>query len=548
MANLKIAQIATVALALGAGLLGCGQRERTSGPAPAVQASAPAPATASTIPADAPPGIDWFHGSVAAAFDEARTEGKPVLLYWGAKWCPYCHELKGTVFARADFIEKSRLFIPVYLDGDTPGAQQWGDVFHATGYPTVLILRSDRSELERVSGGMDLKQYGEVLDLALGDVRPVQDLLASLVGRTAGSAGAADDPPLSRDDCRRLAYYGWDLDPTMTSQPGERVAVLRRAAEACPPDARVERARLTIVATVAAAAAEQKPLKAGKPPSAQLAALVRQIDSIVSDRSVAAGAVDTLEMLDDSFFTAAKHVVKPASLEQRWTSIMDQVAEDGRYPDMDRLDALDSKLVAIKALDGAIPAPLAAAAEHRIDAVLARPHDVNIQAGDVEAALNILDVLGDTDHAYAIALHEEQTSSTPYYYMSDLADLEEKRGHKDLAIGWLERAYHDSQGAATRFQWGTNYVRGLVRLRPDDDRQIRSAALAVLAELDGPNRIYSRSRMRLEKLDGALREWNRRGQHTATIIVLRQRVQEICAKVPASDPARETCTGFLANA
>jgi thiol-disulfide isomerase/thioredoxin len=570
MRDLKITRIGAVAVALGVALVACSPRERTVGapapppssasptvpgaPAAATPTSAPGAGASSTVPDDAPPRIAWFHGSVEAAFDQAHSVGKPVLLYWGARWCPYCHELKGTVFAREDFIEKTHLFVPVYLDGDTPGAQKWGDVFHVTGYPTVLILRPDRSELERVSGGMDLSQYGEALDLALGDVRPVQDVLASLgTAGAAGAAGAAEAASaaparLSRDDCRRLAYYGWDLDPAMSSQPGELVAPLKRAAQACPAEARVERARLTIDAAAAASAAEEKRLHAGKPPSSQLAALVRRVSSIVSNASVAVGAVDVLENLDESFFAAAKQVVSAAELQHRWTSIMDQVADDARYPDMDRLDALDSKLVAIKALGGSVPAPLAAAAEHRIDAVLAQPHDENIEAGDVEAALNILDVLGDTDHAYAIALHAEQTSRTPYYYMSDLADLEEKRGHKDLAIGWLERAYHESQGAATRFQWGTNYVRGLVRMRPDDDAAIRSAALAVLAELDGPNRIYSRTRMRLEKLDGVLREWNRQGRHAATIAVLRQRADDICAKVPASDPAHATCEGFLAKA
>src|SRR3984957_5099518 len=75
----------------------------------------------------AEPAIAWYVGSVESAFVAARAQNKPVFLYWGAKWCPPCHELKATVFSRPDFIEKLKLFIPVYLDGDDPGAQKWGN-------------------------------------------------------------------------------------------------------------------------------------------------------------------------------------------------------------------------------------------------------------------------------------------------------------------------------------------------------------------------------------------------------------------------------------
>ena len=67
---------------------------------------------------------------------------------------------------------------------------------------------------------------------------------------------------------------------------------------------------------------------------------------------------------------------------------------------------------------------------------------------------------------------EIKTSKTPYYYMEDLADIEEERGHKDAALEWLARSYKESQGQATRFQWGAHYVRGLLRLRPEDEATI----------------------------------------------------------------------------
>ena len=78
-------------------------------------------------------GIAWYEGNVDAAFAAGRASNKPVLLYWGAEWCPPCKQLKSAVFTRPDFIEKSRLFVAVHLDGDLPDAQKWGDVFRVTG-------------------------------------------------------------------------------------------------------------------------------------------------------------------------------------------------------------------------------------------------------------------------------------------------------------------------------------------------------------------------------------------------------------------------------
>src|SRR5271170_6754153 len=62
------------------------------------------------------PGIAWFRGDVGAAFDLAKAANKPVFLYWGAKWCPPCQQLKSSVFLRSDFIAKSKEFVAVYLD------------------------------------------------------------------------------------------------------------------------------------------------------------------------------------------------------------------------------------------------------------------------------------------------------------------------------------------------------------------------------------------------------------------------------------------------
>ena len=88
----------------------------------AASATGAAPASSATASAHAD-GIAWRKGDVDAAFVAAKADHKPLFLYWGAVWCPPCNQVKATLFNRQDFIERSRFFVPVYIDGDSPSAQ-----------------------------------------------------------------------------------------------------------------------------------------------------------------------------------------------------------------------------------------------------------------------------------------------------------------------------------------------------------------------------------------------------------------------------------------
>src|SRR5574343_1878876 len=88
--------------------------------------------------------IDWRKdNNVEAAFAAAKAANKPLFLYWGAVWCPPCNQVKATICNRQEFIDKSRHFIPVYLDGDSPGAQKYAAQFKVRGYPTMILFRPD---------------------------------------------------------------------------------------------------------------------------------------------------------------------------------------------------------------------------------------------------------------------------------------------------------------------------------------------------------------------------------------------------------------------
>jgi thiol-disulfide isomerase/thioredoxin len=470
------------------------------------------------------PGIAWFEGDVNAAFDAAKAANKPVFLYWGAKWCPPCQQLKSSVFLRSDFIEKSKEFVAVHLDGDDPGAQQWGEKFHVVGYPTVVILRADHKEILRISGGMDLSLYADLLDIALSDVKPMADVLAAVHGN-----GAAP----SRGDCQRLAYNAWELGNYSEAQRAALAADLAHAAAQCANLNSLERARLT----VASAALKQTP------------DTVTQVIGIVEDPAIAPRMVDALESLDKDFFkdVQARGATVAAQFLAAWTHAMDSVANNPAAIDADQLYAVSAKLGLVKqfAKDDKVPADLAAAARERIAAALAKNQDPYVRAGIVNAASHIYEQLDDEEGEYAMLKAQLATAKAPYYYMSDLGEIEEKRGHKAEALAWFARAYAQSQGVATRFQWGLLYLNALLRISPTDRDRIRQTGLAVIAELDGPERIQARTRMRLEKLDGELRKWNDKHQYDADIQALRARMNSVCGKLPSGDAGYATCQKFL---
>lgn len=196
-----------------------------------------------------------------------------------------------------------------------------------------------------------------------------------------------------------------------------------------------------------------------------------------------------------------------------------------------------------------VPRQLADEAHRRIEAALANtqpsaPERVSV----VSTAVMILHLLGETDRVKAILEKEITTAAAPYYYMSEMADLEEKAGNKDAALQWFRRAYLESKGRATRFDWGVQYVSALIRLKPEDASAVRDAAIEVLAELQGPDRLHGLTRGDLRELEAELRKWSAGDIHEQALEAIRERMDGICEQIPATEPtSRKACAEFLAQ-
>ncbi len=99
--------------------------------------------------ADQTAAIAWSY-DYEAALALAEEQNKPLMVDFFATWCKFCKMLDAEVFSRPDVGEASRDFVCVKVDGDKhPDVKEKLGV---SGYPTVVFLASDGSEIRRSRG------------------------------------------------------------------------------------------------------------------------------------------------------------------------------------------------------------------------------------------------------------------------------------------------------------------------------------------------------------------------------------------------------------
>jgi thioredoxin-like negative regulator of GroEL len=482
-------------------------------------------------------GVAWQSaandGDIALAFSRARSEGKPVLLYWGAKWCPPCNQLKATLFNRHDFIERSRSLVAVEIDGDLPGAQKLGSRFKVSGYPTMVLMRSDGAELMRLPGEADAPQVLQLLELGLAGGRAAKDVLAD------ARAGKA----LPGSEWRMLAFYSWISDESQLLTAAERPGVLAGLSVACPRGEADSATRLMLKAL--AESDEGKGVKAD-------AALRQRVRGWLNDPVVVRTQMDVLTNYAAEITKAlsAHGSADRKALVAPFDTALQRLQADTTLSRADRLTALGAR-VDLARIDAAkderhphIAAPLLRQARDASAQADREITDGYERQAVITAAAYILGQAGLWSESDALLKANLAKSHSPYYLMSQLAGNARKLGRKAEALRWYEEAFARSEGPATRLQWGAQYVTALVELAPGDDARLERAVSRMIddAALD-KGAFDGRSGRSLSRVGKQLSQWNRDGKHSAVLDRLRAKLQPMCTRFDGDAAARAACDG-----
>ena len=518
-------------------------------PTAAVERAPVAATTAAHADGAAHAGIAWREAAsdaqVDAAFAAARDEHKPVFMYWGAKWCPPCNHVKATLFNRQDFIERSRAFVPVYVDGDSPGAQKIGARFKVSGYPTMVLFNADGKEVTRLPGEVEPARYTEVLTLGMNASRPVGALLADALAHPSA---------LAPSDWRLLAFYSWETDQQQVIGKDKLPSTMRALAAACPDAAPDAAMRLRLKALAFSEA--KTPVKVDAATRAAVLALLadpaktrEQTDMVTNYASEIVRAM------------SAKGSAGRKALVAAFDPALERLASDTTLSRADRAQALIARidLVRIDEPDESEAKVGAARAKPRVPEALVAEVREHVARDDREitdgyerqavitADAYLLDRAGLGEESDALLKANLAKSHSPYYLMSELAINAKKRGDKAEALRWYREAYDKSEGPATRLQWGASYIAALVELAPDDEKAIEAATTQFWSEAAAqPDAFYMRSGRALQKVGSQLQAWNKGGTHRASMARLETKLGELCAAPTRSDDERATCRKLLA--
>ena len=195
----------------------------------------------------------------------------------------------------------------------------------------MVVFKPDRTEITRIAGNMDLSLYAGVLDNALGDVRPVKDVIELAVkGEAPLAATIAAGSRITRS-----------VSKTKACSSREAADRVRERRATCPAELTKERARLHIRAAAAGDRAAERSAQEGGKADKALTVLIVRVNEMLANKALALANADAVRGLRTEFFLAARQTLPQLAptLRERWMAIADAATANPEFAPADQLAA-----------------------------------------------------------------------------------------------------------------------------------------------------------------------------------------------------------------
>jgi protein disulfide-isomerase len=318
---------------------------------------------------------------------------------------------------------------------------------------------------------------------------------------------------------------------------------------ACPASQRTERSILYsswLTAALTASEAEEDPLPLT---AQQKVEALTQINAMLADDDLIKANIFTVLSSGARLTNAltAEGSDERAELTQKFLQSYDRLAADETLYKRERIYTLRGKMMLERGDDS--EAEISGHLKQEIREMVAwadkSTPSVYERQPIINALGNVLFDAGMDEEAQRLLLAELDRSKQPYYYMVSLADIEQRAENFDAAIDWLKKAHDVSKGPATRFQWGSYYLDGLLQMTPDDMQRIHDTTVGLISELQQGSGFYQRPRAQLQRLEESLRTWSEDNDNQVALSEIRNSVLMVCARAEKESESRATCEAFL---
>ncbi|USN48227.1 MAG: thioredoxin family protein [Pseudobdellovibrionaceae bacterium] len=447
-----------------------------------------------------PAEIHWNKQGMDAALKLSLELNKPLFVYWGADWCPPCNEVKSTLFREKQFIEATRDYLAVYLDGDTEDAQKWGEKLKAYGYPTLMLLTPQGREILRLSPYNSSEDIVATMNFAKNQWDPVGQVLDELL--------ISDS--IDKGRLKSLVNYSWSQDKDIKENPKPFLDKLFKL-ESKLDSANYAAEKATLFLTALDLKLGSK--KEGELlPDPERQTYRKRVEILLADKNTLGANMVFFAYSGDEylqFLTTAdddrdrKAWMNFYAEQLRVFRNSKGVSRNNYYSSFYPLAGFSKKQGYI--VDEADRRAL----QSSLNSDLRVVKDTHERVTLVNHAGYLLNAFGNPEEAKEILKSEIKAGLKPYYFMSSLGYIAKEEGQNKEALKWFEESYKEAKGPATRLQWYSNYVTNLMAIEPDSKDLIKKHVATLLGDYTGMvDSFWGRNYRVLESLRKKVSEWS----------------------------------------